>query len=159
MKDIYIRKWEEKDLETIKKLSRSLCIYDRDHFDSSLNCDWLDTWYWKKYLSYLTSNENSCIFIAEYDWLIVGYLFWELSDKLPWRNIKSQSELVEIFVVWEYRWMQIGNKLLDTFKKWSLQKWVENIKLLVSNWNDKSINFYKNNWFTDYDITLECKLQ
>ena len=146
-------------MEQIVKLSKSLCEYDRDNFDNSLNCEWLNSTYGKEFLSNLLIDDDSCVFVAIYEWKIIGYLFWELLDKLPWRNIKKQSELVEILVEGEYRWMNIWNKLLSTFKDWSLKKWVESIKLLVSNWNDKSINFYKKNWFTDYDITLECNLK
>jgi len=158
MMDITIKLWQEKDLETIKNLSTHLCEYDRNHFDSSLQCNWLDTSYWKKLLTTLLNNIDSCIFLAEYKGEIIGYLFWEIVEKIPWRNIKKQAELMEIYVIEKYRGNMIWNKLVDAFKEWANEKWVTNISVLVSYWNEKSINFYKKNWFKNYDITLEYNI-
>lgn len=158
MENLIIRFWEDKDIESIRKLSKDLCEYDRDNFDPSLMCDWINTMNWNKFLTELLSSDESCVILAEFNNEIIGYLFWEISETLPWRNIQKQSELIEIYVDGKYRWNKIWNHLFNAFKEWSVKKWVTNIKLLVSFWNDKSINFYKNMWFTDYDISLEYNI-
>ena len=62
-----------------------------------------------------------------------------------------------MFIKEWFRWYGIGKKLVDEFKKYCKLNNIDNIKVTASYKNENAVNFYKNNWFDEFNVTLTMK--
>ena len=57
-----------------------------------------------------------------------------------------------------FRGLGIGKLLIDKFKQYCKDNSINNLKVVASAKNIKAIEFYKNNGFNDFDITLTTEI-
>ena len=95
--------------------------------------------------------------VAIIDNQIVGYLVGSLNTEGSYNNIK-QAELNNMYILEEYRGMNIGSKLFAKLKDICLKNSIEEIKVVADYKNINAINFYKKNGFNEAEITLKQKI-
>lgn len=147
------------DLEDIQNLSQLLFEKEFKEFDNKLNCDWTfgddGTNYFRKSIE----DDTACTYIAKVNGEVVGYLVgWKIKKPCSWRTIKIKAELENMFVREEFRSHGIGSSLVHEFIEWSKLIGATTICVTASARNKAGIDFYRNNGFIDYDITLEQDL-
>lgn len=103
-------------------------------------------------------NENSVTFVAEEESKIIGYAAGEIRELPAWRKKSKAAELVEIFVLADYRSHGIGSQFVEEFIKWCQEKGVQRIKIEASFGNTPGINFYKKHGFHEQEVVLEKEL-
>jgi len=153
-----VKKAEREDLGDIQALSLGLFKREIRLYDKSLNPEWTygeGREYFKKSLTHRSACALKCID----DGVIVGYLVgWLIRKKMPYRTLKQQAELENMFVMRNYRSKGVGKMLVDEFKRWAKEKGVDNIKVTASGANKRAIEFYRKCGFKDYELTLEMNI-
>lgn len=148
MIEIIIKKATIENLNEIQELNNQLFELEYNNFDSSLK---VGTEYFSNMLN------NQVVFIALVDNSIVGYLAGSINVESSYVT-KSLAELDNMFILEDYRKYGIGTKLVTEFKKYCLNKGIQEIKVTASARNNNAINFYKKNSFEDFEVTLKMKL-
>ena len=152
--DIVIRKASLYDLQDVQHLNNKLFELEYEYFDETLNVGWT---YEEAGLNYFKDMiENEIVFVASIDGKIAGYLAGSICKK-DYTKYKS-AELDNMFILEEFRQYGIGSKLLSEFKKYCIDKMIDNIKVTASSKNKNAIAFYMKNGFEEWDITLKCNI-
>lgn len=149
-----IRRANVKDLESIQNLNSKLFDLEYNNFDNSITLEWPLTLEGKEYFS--NAIESQICFVAEDNSKVIGYLIGSITECSY--ISEKRAELDNMYIDINYRNLGIGNKLVNEFKNWCVNKNVKSIIVVASKQNEKAINFYKNNLFEEYNITLKCDL-
>ena len=64
-----------------------------------------------------------------------------------------------MFINDEYRGYGIGKKLVNSFKMYCKDNNIFNLKVTASFKNKNAIDFYKNNGFEEFDLTLTTNIE
>ncbi len=152
-----IRKAEQKDIQEIQRLSQLLVEYCskicKSKYMGNLN------WSFSKdgkdnFEEYI---EKHVIYVAEIENKIVGYMCGKIIQPDCWRTYNSM-ELVNLFVMEEYRNMGIGTEFVNLFKKKCKENNINTIKIYTLCDNEKAMDFYKKNGAYCYDTLMFCNL-
>ena len=146
------------DLKTIQELNRILFEKESAEFDNTLDCKWTFSTEGESYFNKRIVEDDGCIFVAYVDDKIVGYLAGGLVKNKTYRSVSNFADLENMFVLEEYRGMEIGTRLYETFVEWCKSKVVRRLQVVTSAQNTGGINFYKKNGFINYDLVLESIL-
>lgn len=156
MDKIKIRTATLNDLKTIQDLSQELFEYDAQ-WDKFFNINWSHDKNGGRFFRKILTNRKCICFIAEKNNMAVGYLVASVLPTHFWRPIKS-TEITNLFIKENYRDMNIGTKLVESFLKWSREKGVKRAAVVANANNAKAISFYKKIRFLPKFITLEVDL-
>ena len=63
-----------------------------------------------------------------------------------------------MYIMSDYRGNKIGKRLIDEFKKYCKKNNINNLIVTASYKNKSAINFYKNNEFEEFNLTLTSKI-
>ncbi len=148
-----IRPAEKSDFEKIQELNQLLFHHDYQ-FDKTLNLDWSKSEEGINYYKGKLKSDDSCVLIAFVDDKAVGYLMGGLAETVSYKKDKSIGELENMFVLEEYRNLEIGSQLVNIFIEWCRLKKINRIRTVASAANKKAINFYRK-WLDEYSLTLE----
>lgn len=152
--NVSIRKANIKDLAKVQELNNRLFELEYKVFDDTLNVGWTYENAGEKYFKDMI--ENEVVFLAMVNDNIVGYLAGIICKT---SYIKSKlSEIDNMFVLEDYRKKGVGQKLIEEFKKHSVSKGVDSIKVTASAKNKNAILFYIKNGFKEWNVTFRCKL-
>lgn len=157
MKNIKIRRATLEDVKTIQNLSQELFEHDA-RWDSFFNMSWSHGQDGEKFFRKVLTAKNRVCFIAEIDGVVVGYLNASVLPIHSWRPIK-RTEITNLFVKENFRGMNIGTKLVESFIKWSKEKGIKRAVVVANANNAKAISFYKKNKFLPELVTLEVDLK
>ncbi|MDD5651388.1 MAG: GNAT family N-acetyltransferase [Candidatus Nanoarchaeia archaeon] len=148
-----IKKATLKNLKEIISLNQQLFDYEYANFDKTLNCKWpsKNIEYYKKSIT----NKESITLLAFIDGKIVGYLIGAINKTESYRNIKKIAEIDNMFILPQFRGLNIGSSLYNKFINWMKTKGIKKIRVIASSKNGKAIDFYKKNGFLEYNLTLE----
>lgn len=146
-----IRRADLNDLDIICELNNQLFKLEKDNYDSTIIDDWPLTNEGKEYFKDLITNHY--VIVASLNDKVVGYLAGSIKEKGTYELIQY-SEINNMLVMEEYRGTGIGKKLIDNFIEYSKSQNINNIKVVASFKNKDAINFYHNNGFEDFDLTL-----
>lgn len=128
-------------------------IQDEKKYDSNINENCVIKSFYEKGID----NNNKCILFAKNDEEILGYLYGFVED--DGAIINKVSKLVAIFVDEEYRGQKIANKLIEEFKKWSINKGAKYVEVNTFNSNIVAINLYKKHGFKEIKKILSVDLE
>lgn len=156
--EVKIRKAEIGDLTKIQELNLLLFKKEIHEYDDTLDENWTFSDMGTKYFTNRITDENYCVFVAETDGQMVGYLAGGLSQIHAYRKINKAAELENMFVSDECRGQGIGTELVKKFKDWCKEKDIQKISVIASFKNRAGIGFYKKQGFQDYDVILEMDL-
>ena len=143
------------DLPEIQKLSLLQFEIEDKNFDDTLNLKWSLGEDGRKYFEESLTQEDKCVFVAQVDDQIAGYIEGGISQTTSNRKIPKFAELEYMFVVEKYRGTGLGTKLFDAFRGWCKEKGVGRLRTEASAKNVRAVNFYKKNGFAEYDLILE----
>lgn len=110
------------------------------------------------FVSFLESNNNYNIFVAEENSVIVSAMYLCIIPKLPKPNKNSESiaYLTSVYTRKDYRNQNIGTKLISYIKEYAYGKKCE----LLFVWpSEKSVNWYQRNGFSSENEVFECALR
>lgn len=150
--DIVIRKATITDLRAIQELNNKLFELEYSKFDPSLKLGWPFTEKGENYFKDIIENEIAFVAVVENN--IIGYLAGTVDTKNSC-ILKPISELDNFYIEENYRGQGIGTKLVNEFKKYCLDKGIEEMKVTASALNVNAIEFYKKNGFKEFELTLK----
>lgn len=110
-----------------------------------------------EYVSFLKTNTNYKIFVAEENGRIISAMFLGIIPKLPKPNSESKSiaYLTSVYTRKEYRNNDIGTKVINFIKEYALSQKCE----LLFVWpSDHSVPWYVRNGFKNENEIYECVL-
>lgn len=153
-----IRKATIEDLKSVQELNSMLFKKEVQDYGEDFDEAWAFSENGTKCISDWIQSENCITFVAEEGNKIIGYAAGEIRELPAWRKKSKAAELVEIFVLADYRGHGIGSQLVEKFLVWSKEKGVERIKIEASAGNLDAIRFYKRKGFKEKEIYLENEL-
>ena len=157
MSDIKIVLASSNQIKLLQDLNDDI-FADNPHYDSDLKMDWAQSNDGgKKYFTELLKNSNSICLIAKDNNKNIGYLAAS-SKEIPYR-LSRCVEIENMGVIPEYRSKGIGQKLIDECLKIAREKGFQKVYVNTYFKNNGAINFYKNNGFTEIDLSLEKNIQ
>jgi ribosomal protein S18 acetylase RimI-like enzyme len=153
-----IRRATQEDLDIIQKLNQKLCKRENHEFDATVKQNFPLTEDDLEYIKKSIKGDGKLCLVVEDDNTLIGYLIASIEPAGSYRNIEKVSELDSFWVEPDYRNNGLGKKLVNEFKKWSLDQGVDRIRVNVSTQNVGAIKFYKREGFEDYDSILEANI-
>lgn len=156
MCNVTVRKATLKELEIIQNLNNDLFKLEKENFDSTLVDDWPLTEDGKMYFENLI--KNCYVIVAILNDEILGYLAGTINEKGSYEEIQY-GEINNMLIKDKCRGYGIGKLLVDNFKNYCKGNKINNLKVEASVKNINAINFYKNNGFEDFNITLVQSLK
>ena len=153
--EIFIRKAQLEDLNIIQNLNNELFKLEKENYDSTLVQNWPLSEDGKHYFEDLIINHY--VIVAIKNETIVGYLAGSINEKGSYEEIQY-GEINNMLVDNNFRGLGTGKLLIDKFKQYCKDNNINNLKVVASAKNIKAIEFYKNNGFNDFDITLTTEI-
>jgi GNAT superfamily N-acetyltransferase len=144
-----------KDLAGIQRLDQMLFMKEASDYDSELNCDWPLQKGWEKNFRDMITKDRNCALVAVSGSRVVWYLTGSLvRKKLQDCYLVKMAEIIEMFVLKEFRGQEIGKGLVEEFRSWCRERGVGRILVCAFSGNKGGIRFYKRNGFRDYSVYL-----
>jgi ribosomal protein S18 acetylase RimI-like enzyme len=140
-KTMIIRKATKRDIGQIVKVYTASAVMNPD---DKGNKDLTN------YLKYIIPNRMYLALVVEIDNKIVGICTCELG-----RASKTNADLIDIYVLKEYRSKGIGSAVMKEVYKQLKKKGLKNLGLYSEN-NPKTINFYKKQGFQIGRLIRRC---
>jgi ribosomal protein S18 acetylase RimI-like enzyme len=116
---LQVRKAERRDLEAVGRLGAMLIrthyAFDHDRFLAPV--EGTEKAY-ASFLGHALDSRDACVFVAERDGVIVGYVFAAL-EPLNWKELRGPSGFIhDVAVAEEARRSGIGTKLIEAAVAW-----------------------------------------
>ncbi|EKE29791.1 MAG: hypothetical protein ACD_2C00097G0014 [uncultured bacterium (gcode 4)] len=154
--DFVIREATLQDLKAIQDLNLALFKKEHEEFNETLDCSWTFSEEGEEYFKKHIAEDDCCVFLAQIDQKIVGYLAGGILDETEkFRKLPISAELENMFIIHECRNMGIGLKLYQSFAEWSKAKNAGMLRVVATAQNTPGIDFYRKNGFTDTVLVLE----
>jgi len=149
---IKIRDASLNDVEKLQRLNDEVFL-DNYKYDNDLDTDWAKSEKGKDYFMSLLNNPESVCLIAEDEGSEVGYIAAKKND-FGYRKSKY-LEIENMGVIPDYRSKGIGSRLIAECIKQAKEKGFDRVYVNSYFKNAGAINFYKENGFSEIDISLE----
>lgn len=152
MRDIQIRKAENRDLISLQKIGKLTFseTFSSDNLEENLRSYLENAFSTEKVKSEL-SDKNSQFYLAELDKKIIGYLKVNLGDSQTEIKSKKSLEIERIYVVKEFHGKNAGQILYEKAIELAKEMEVDFVWLGVWEKNLRAIRFYEKNGFTAFD--------
>src|SRR3989339_1644357 len=137
------------DLKGIQELNLMLFKKEYRESDKTLDLGWSFGKLGEKCVRERIVDERGCVFFAEIDGKIVGYLSGSEIDSEEYRKVMRVAEADDMFVLGEFRGKGIGGELHDAFIGWCRKRGVKLVKAKINASNEGSIGFHKKKGFVD----------
>jgi len=111
------------------------------------------------FLNMIVDND-SLVLVSETENRITGVLYAEIEkeDGDEWSKPYHRVSIEELSVLPEYHRQGVGTELVKNAESWALEKGIRELIVLVFDFNNDAINFYKNNGFENYSIKMTKKI-
>ena len=106
----------------------------------------------RRFLADLSSSSHSCLYVAEMDGEIVGFLSGELREGSPAFSPKTWAAVEDIYVVPEHRSHGIGHSLFEACQSWARGKGATGVSLQVAAGNTRAREFYERLGFREVSV-------
>ncbi|MCK9439377.1 GNAT family N-acetyltransferase [Patescibacteria group bacterium] len=140
-----------KDLKDVVELSYKSAMYHKKltpYYDTSKDVKEVLTKSLKKNIY----SSNSCIFIAEENNKIIGYLLAFKVNRLEMFKVKKAGLIADVFIKEDYRRKGIGDKLIKECFDWFRGDKISFAEINVEVSNKQAINFWNKKGFKDVSI-------
>jgi ribosomal protein S18 acetylase RimI-like enzyme len=106
----------------------------------------------RRFLADLSSSSHSCLFVAEKEEEVIGFLSGELREGSPAFKPKTWAAVEDIYVVHGQRSAGIGRALFDECRKWAQEKGADGVSLQVAADNTRARKFYEELGFREVSV-------
>lgn len=148
---------EKASLSDAKKVNDLLTklIIDEKKYDENINQNCIVKSFYEK----IYDDQNACLFVAKTKEKkeIIGYLYGYIRNDGD-STIYKTSVLDALYVEKNYRKIGCGKKLIETFKKLSLNSNARYIELKVCIQNKEAIDLYLKEGFSNQKIIMKAKI-
>lgn len=110
------------------------------------------------YLKEVLKSHESIVIVYEIENKIVGYLMAEESLNPPVYKETKIGTIIEICVTEKHRNKGIGEELLAEIEKWFINKGINRIECMISDFNEISKSFWFKNMYKPYNLMCVKKL-
>jgi GNAT superfamily N-acetyltransferase len=110
------------------------------------------------YLKEILKSTESVVLVYEIENRIVGYLMAEETLNTPVYKETNIGTIIEICVTENYRNKGIGEELLSKIETWFLDKGINRVECLVSDFNEISKVFWFKNDYKPYNLMCVKRL-
>lgn len=152
-----IRKAKIKDLEDVIELSYESAIYHKKltlYYDTSKDVKEVLTKSLKKNIY----SSNSCIFIAEENNKIIGYLLAFKINRSEMFKVKKAGLIADVFIERDYRRKGIGDKIVEECFNWFKKDKISFVEINVEFSNRQAMNFWNKKGFKNVSIERYKKI-
>ena len=149
--DYFIHKGKKEDFEKIKVLWDKLWTFNEKKEPSYQRNSQAEKKFTSLFNSIISDNESSCIFVADNEKSIIGYIMASIWQKPAGFKLHQFGSIIDTFVREKYRRQGIGSELLKRVKKWFMDN--TTIRRLEVNMvvnNEVSMNFWRKNGFIPF---------
>jgi ribosomal protein S18 acetylase RimI-like enzyme len=105
-----------------------------------------------RFLADLSASSDSCLFVAERNGAIIGFLSGELREGSPAFKPKTWAAVEDVYVVPDHRSSGVGHALLEEFQKWAQGKGADGVSLQVAAGNARARKFYEELGFREVSV-------
>ena len=128
-------------------------IHDEKQYDDNINLEYIVNNYYENMI-----DKDNCYlaFIIDNN-IIMGYIYGFIQDNGN-AYINKIIQLDALYIKEEYRNKGYAKLLIDSLKKWSIQKGIKNIELKVCNNNQNAINLYHQYGFKDTKTIMKLDI-
>lgn len=106
----------------------------------------------RRFLADLSSSSHSCLFVAERDGEVIGFLSGELREGSPAFQPKTWAAIEDIYVAPDHRSLGVGHALFEECQKWARKKGVDGVSLQVASGNARARKFYEELGFREVSV-------
>jgi ribosomal protein S18 acetylase RimI-like enzyme len=106
----------------------------------------------RRFLADLSSSPHSCLFVAEVDRKIVGFLSGELREGSPAFSPKTWATIEDVYVTPDHRSSGIGHALFEACQRWAREKGADGVSLQVAADNTRARKFYEELGFREVSV-------
>jgi ribosomal protein S18 acetylase RimI-like enzyme len=106
----------------------------------------------RRFLADLSSSSHTCLFIAEQDGKVIGFLSGELREGSPAFKPKTWAAIEDIYIAPDYRSLGIGHALFEACQKWAKKKGADGVSLQVAAGNTRARKFYEELGFREVSV-------
>jgi len=106
----------------------------------------------RRFLAELSSNSHSCLFVAEREGKMIGFLSGELREGSLTFEPKTWAAVEDVYVLPDHRSLGIGLALFEEFQKWAKRKGADGVSLQVAANNAHARKFYESLGFREVSV-------
>ncbi len=106
----------------------------------------------RRFLADLSSSNHSCLFVAEREGKVIGFLSGELREGSLTFKPKTWAAIEDVYVAPDYRSSGVGRALFDEFQKWAKEKSAHGVSLQVAAGNTRARKLYEELGFREVSI-------
>ncbi|HKZ26322.1 MAG TPA: GNAT family N-acetyltransferase [Rubrobacteraceae bacterium] len=106
----------------------------------------------RRFLSDLSSSSHSCLFVAEVDGEVVGFLSGELREGSPAFQPKTWAAVEDVYVTPDHRSSGIGHALFEACQEWARERGANGVSLQVAADNTRGRKFYQELGFREVSV-------
>jgi ribosomal protein S18 acetylase RimI-like enzyme len=105
-----------------------------------------------RFLADLPSSSHSCLFIAEREGEVIGFLSGELREGSPAFNPKTWAAVEDVYVSPDHRSLGVGHVLFEACQQWAREKGADGVSLQVAAGNTRARKFYEEIGFREVSV-------
>ncbi len=106
----------------------------------------------RRFLADLSANSYSCLFVAESDGELIGFLSGELREGSPAFEPKTWAAVEDVYVIPGHRSSGVGRALFEECQKWARKKGANGVSLQVAADNARARKFYEELGFREVSV-------
>jgi ribosomal protein S18 acetylase RimI-like enzyme len=106
----------------------------------------------RRFLADLSSSGHSCLFVAEREGKVIGFLSGELREGSLAFEPKTWAAIEDIYVAPDYRNSGVGRTLFEQFQKWAKEKSAHGVSLQVAAGNTRARKLYEELGFREVSV-------
>jgi ribosomal protein S18 acetylase RimI-like enzyme len=106
----------------------------------------------RRFLADLSADSYSCLFVAEKDGEMIGFLSGELREGSPAFESRTWAAVEDVYVVPEHRSSGVGRALFEECQTWAQEKRANGVSLQVAADNARARKFYEELGFREVSV-------
>ena len=106
----------------------------------------------RRFLADLSGSSHSCLFVAERESEVIGFLSGELREGSPAFRPKTWAAVEDVYVAPEHRSLGIGRALFEACQEWARDKGANGVSLQVAAGNTRARKFYEGLGFHEVSV-------
>jgi ribosomal protein S18 acetylase RimI-like enzyme len=150
-----VREASMEDIKFIESLSMKLMNYhlqfDEYYRSRHENVD-------PSYFERLIKSEDSNLFVAEDNGIIVGYLAGKIEKRAPVFEVDKRGWIDSAYVLKEYRGRGIGKELTERMLEWFKEKGIKCVEVSVDARNQVGYGLWKSLGFKTWQFVMKKRI-